>query len=192
MLTDLPEAELICRLQLEDKDAFYELYKRYCPKLYIRTLRMLRCEDTTNELLQITFITLWEKRMHLDGNRNVQAYVFQIIQNLIYEHFRKAAREKVLTSALLRDTAPATNYVDDWLEQKENKALINKALDRLPIKRREIYRLCKIEGYSYQQAANLLGLSTSTINDHIVKASKLVKSFLINARYFILSFLFLY
>ena len=50
------------------------------------------------------------------------------------------------------------------------------ANEELPNQRKQIYKLCKIEGKSYAEVGQQLGISPSTINDHIVKATKFLKA----------------
>lgn len=49
-------------------------------------------------------------------------------------------------------------------------------MDRLPAQRRQVYTLCEIEGRSYQEVSILLGISESTISDHVLKANKFIRA----------------
>ncbi len=65
------------------------------------------------------------------------------------------------------------------LFDKENAQLVHKAVETLPEQRRQIFTLCKLEGKSYEQVAQLMGISKTTVNDHIVKANKAIKTYIL-------------
>jgi RNA polymerase sigma-70 factor (ECF subfamily) len=62
---------------------------------------------------------------------------------------------------------------------REETALLNKAIENLPPQRKEVFYLCKMEGKSYLEVSRRLGISASTINDHIVKANRAVREFIL-------------
>lgn len=57
------------------------------------------------------------------------------------------------------------------------KAILQKALNTLPLRRKRIYTLIKLEGRCYVEVVQMLNSSTSTINDHVVKATKSFNAF---------------
>jgi RNA polymerase sigma factor (sigma-70 family) len=64
------------------------------------------------------------------------------------------------------------------LQHEEYETLLHEAIEMLPPRRRLIFRLCKIEGKSYVEAASQLGITSGTVNDHIVKATRSIVSYL--------------
>jgi len=58
---------------------------------------------------------------------------------------------------------------------KERNQLIQEAIDALPPKRRQVFQLVKIEERSYEEVSHMLHVSISTVNDHIVKATKSIR-----------------
>jgi len=55
--------------------------------------------------------------------------------------------------------------------------MLQRAIECLPTQRQQVYILCKLQGKSHEEVSNLLGISTSTINNQIVKANKSVKEY---------------
>src|SRR3546814_6458197 len=73
----------------------------------------------------------------------------------------------------------ATGHVVSLIEEinaAENQVLIKSVMQKLPPRRRAIFALCKLEGRSYSEVAHLFGISQGTVNDHIVKATKFLRS----------------
>jgi RNA polymerase sigma-70 factor (ECF subfamily) len=66
-------------------------------------------------------------------------------------------------------------HIEEELLYKENEEWLLGIIERLPLQRKRIFKLCKIEGKSYIEVSELLGISTSTINDHIVKATRFIR-----------------
>ena len=60
----------------------------------------------------------------------------------------------------------------------EKSVLLENAISKLPPQRQQVFRLCKLEGKSYRDVSELLGISLSTISDHIVKATKSIRNYL--------------
>lgn len=193
---DLPETKLLLLIVKDDQHAFQELYHRYSGRLYSSILRMTKSVELADDILQTVFIKIWENRVNIDTDRSFKSYIYQITKNTIFDWFRKNAKEQSLLSTitLLREEAEISESpVEKWLCEKENRAILKIAVDQLPPRRREIYQLCKLEGHTYDQVSEIFGISNSTVNDHIVKASKTLKEYLILSRYYtaILFFFFL-
>lgn len=186
---DLPENALIDLVKQSDQYAFRELYDRYSGKLYGNIQRMTKSSDVADDILQVVFVKIWENRFIIDTDRSFKSFIYQIAQNAVFDNFRKEARQRALASATSRHREELENSespIEKWLGQKEDKTVLENAVEKLPPRRREIYQLCKLEGLTYAQVSKILGVSTSTINDHIVKASKTLKEHLLHTRYYIL------
>jgi len=80
-----------------------------------------------------------------------------------------------LVDNLIRRTVDFEPYAEEIMISRENHDLLQRAIENLPPQRKKIFALCKIEGKSYEEVSCELGISTSTIRDHIVKANKAVK-----------------
>ncbi|TKT88951.1 RNA polymerase sigma factor [Dyadobacter frigoris] len=161
-----------------DKDAFTNLYFKYSGQIYSNILRLTKCEETSQEILQELFLKVWEKRAQIDLTKPFKAYLFTIAQNLMYDHFRKVARDKILTENLVHSAAIYYRPSEESGVFEERLECVNKAIEQLPAVRKQVFKLCKIEGKSYEEIASLLEISTSTISDHIVKANRAIRKYL--------------
>lgn len=172
------EKQLLERLARGNPEAFTILYRRYGRKLHAHLLRMIRSEEIAREIFQDVFMKIWEFREKIDVNKPFAAFLYHIAENKVYDYFRRAAREKRLAENLV--VSYADFYTDDEDEAlyQERFCLINNAIDLLPPVRKQIYLFSKLEGKSYEEIARLLGISTSTVNDHIVKANRFLKKVL--------------
>nr|WP_255484383.1 RNA polymerase sigma-70 factor [Pedobacter sp. AK017] len=183
------EKELVALLQKGDKGAFGELYHRYKRKLYYNFRKLLKSESQAEELLQQLFVKIWENRLSLDPDKVFKAYLFRIAENLVYDFFRKASRDKNMGAILMTVATENYSHIEEAIYSKEREALINRAVASLPPQRRHVFTLCKLEGKTYEEVSVELGISTSTINDHIVKATRSVREYLFVSKEFALLFL---
>ncbi|MCE7070120.1 sigma-70 family RNA polymerase sigma factor [Dyadobacter sp. CY327] len=171
------ERELLTELNTGDKRAFTSLYFTYSAQIYSKILRLTKCEETSQEILQELFLKVWERRSQINPEKPFKAYLFTIAQNLIYDHFRKVARDKVLVDNLISSASMYYRSEDSEVFEVRLQ-YIHKAIEHLPPVRKHIFKLSKIEGKSYEEIASIMQISTSTISDHIVKANRAIKKYL--------------
>jgi RNA polymerase sigma-70 factor (ECF subfamily) len=173
----LTEIELLKLLKTGDKKAFGQIYHNYKTRIYRNLLKMVKSEEISEELLQDLFVKVWLGRESIDPEKSFRSYLFKIAENLVYDFFRKAALNKKLENYLIAVSAPENSPIEQHIYYKESNYVLTKAIDQLPPKRKQVYILCKIEGKSYEEVSRLLGVSISTVNEHIVKASTVVRKF---------------
>lgn len=170
------ERELLKRLQLGDEKAFTEIYGLYKDRISYRLLRLLKSEALAEEILQDLFLKIWQNRGTIDPSRSFKSYLYRIAENMVYDLFRRAAKERELLDQILSANTELYTHIEENLFQKENEYILHEALALLPARRKEVFIACKLEGKSYKQVAEELGISATTVNDHIQKASVFLKA----------------
>ncbi len=169
------ENELLVELKAGNQNAFNQFYGKYRFKVYQNLLRLVQDEDVAEDLLQNSFIKVWEKRENIDPERPFENYLFRIASNLVTDYYRKAATDKKLQAKLMAVATELYEHIEATINFKESNAIIQSAIEKLPPQRRRIFIMCKIEGKSYEEVSAQLGVSKSTINDHIVKATRALR-----------------
>jgi RNA polymerase sigma-70 factor (family 1) len=168
---------LIHQLQHGSEQAFTLLYDKYSKQLYRNILRLVKDEDVAQELLQDLFLKIWENRWNINPDKSFKSYLFKIAENLVYTHFGKIAKDNRLIAKLVISYVDLDTNAEETIINKENHELLNKAITSLSPQRKQVFTLCKLEGKSYEEVSKELGISTSTIRDHIVKANKALKQY---------------
>lgn len=166
------------RLRDGDERAFDYFYGRYSLPVYRKLLKMIKVEFVAEEILQTVFIKVWEKRHLIDPEQGMKGYVYQIAQNLVHDFYRKLAREQELQELVRYAVDEVTEDAGAHLLLKETHELLEMAIEQLPEQQKIVFRLCKQEGKSYDEVSQMLGISTSTINGHIVRATRKIKTFM--------------
>lgn len=177
--TSPDDKELLLLLKSGDEAAFEKIYKLCSPRLFGNIYRMVKSESAAQEILQETFIKIWNNHSIIDPERSFRSYLFKIAENNVYDFFRKVARDKKIQAQLAAVATEHYDHIEELLLKKENALMLQKAIDSLPPQRQQVFRLCKLEGKSYDEVSGQLGISLSTISDHIVKANKAVREYLL-------------
>jgi RNA polymerase sigma-70 factor (family 1) len=179
-LDTLSEAELLSMLKRGNEQAFDHFYKRYSLPIYRKLLKMIRVDVLAEELMQDVFVRLWDKRHLIEPGQPFKSYLYIIAQNLVYDFYRKVAREERLQSEIKAFSTELYLHTEEKLFLKETREILDKAINQLPSQQKLVFTLCKMEGKSYEEVSGILGISTSTINGHIVKATKNIKEYMFN------------
>jgi len=172
--------ELLSLLKHGDEQAFDHFYQLYSLPIYRKLLKMIKVDILAEELMQDVFVRLWDKRHLIEPGQSFKSYLYLIAQNLVHDFYRKVAREERLQSEIKAFSTELYLHTEERLFLKETKEILDKAINQLPAQQKLVFNLCKIEGKSYEEVSDALGISTSTINGHIVKATKNIKEYMFN------------
>lgn len=186
------EQELLSQLGASDKNAFTKLYELHSRRIYLNLLRLVKIEMVAEELLQDIFVLIWEKRETIIIEQSFNAYLTRIAENKVFDFFRKAKRDRTLAEYIKNISSAAYCHIEEKIFINETSSVFQKALNALPPQRKQVFCLCKIEGKSYNEVSGLLGISPSTINDHIVKATRTVKKVMLANKETVSLWLYIY
>jgi len=187
------ERQWLSLLKEGDRSAFDAIYKFYSNRIYSRILSMVKLPEVTDELVQDIFLKVWEKRMDINESLSFQAWLYRIAENIVYDYYRRLALDVKMRDHMLETYAELYNQTEDYILNKERTQLLNHAMAQLPTQRQLIFKLCRIEGKSYEEVASLLDISTSTVSNQLVKATKNIKDYVFfNSREFIIFMIALY
>lgn len=174
--TGQQEKEILLRLIQGDEQAFEKIYRLYSNRLYGRLLKLLKSVPQTEEILQDVFLKVWEYRASIDPEKSFRAFLFKIAENKAYDFFRKAALHKAFETELIALSTSNYTMLEELMADEDKSVLLEKAINNLPPQRQQVFRLCKLERKSYTEVGQLLGISLSTVSDHIVKATKSIRT----------------
>ncbi len=176
MVTDaLYEKELLKRIAQGDEAAFRIIFDRYKERFYAAAIKMTRSADTAEEIVQEVFITLWLRRAVLATVENPASYLFTIVYNNIYAHFKKLAVEKRMKQGVGKRINDTESPTEDKLIDKENQQLLQSLIQQLPPQQQSVYKLSKLEGLSRGEIAERLHISPNTVKNHLQEAVKFIR-----------------
>ena len=161
-----------------DEEAFVALYSKYHRKIYYTVLKMTQSDDLAQDVTQNVFLKIWETRASLDPTKNFAAYISIIARNEIFDMFKKITHEEFIKKKLQQFAEISeSDEEDDSYEIYKN--LLDNAIAALPPQRRVVFEMCKLREKTYNEVARRLNISGSTVQDHIVKANKFIREYLI-------------
>lgn len=173
------DEQLVSLLKKDDEAAFNLLFQRYRSKLYYYILRHTKSSEIAEEIVIDIFMKLWKGR-ELAGHINEpSAFFHKVAYYKAMDFLRTAARHSRLQKIYIN----RMEYVEekspaDLLIDVEEKKLLLKAINQLPLKRKLIYQMSRHEGLSHEEIADLLNLSMSTVNNTIVSATHSITKYL--------------
>lgn len=171
--------ELLLLLREDDKLAFYNIYERYCKKVYGFVLRYIKQETDAEDIVQEVFIKVWENRKKIDVNSSFESFLFAVSYNTTMSLFRKRISEKKYVE-YIKLIQLDDNQVDvsEQINFDELIESIRKVIEELTPRQREIFLLSRKEGLSHEEIAEKLDISVNTVKKHMVNTLSFLKSHL--------------
>jgi RNA polymerase sigma-70 factor (family 1) len=173
------DGELLELLRTGDQFAFTGLYDRYYQKIYRHIFTLVQLPELTEDIVHEVFMKLWEIRGELDIKVKFHSFIYRMAHNKAIDLTRRISFDRKMRSYLLDRYQSVFQEIErssDELGRMD--ALVEMALDTLPPQRRKVYELIRQQGLSYKEVAEKLGVTTSTVRDHLVKASVELRKFL--------------
>ena len=169
------DIDLILFVKKENKLAFKELYERYSGLLYVQALKKTKNEDEAKDIVQEIFISLWNKRAELNFHSSVLSYLFKAVHNRALNIFvhQKYHDDYIISLQNYLNQAPAE--ADSLLREKELALIIDRAIQDLPERMREIFQLSRHEHLSHKEIADKLGISELTVKTQVKRALRAIR-----------------
>lgn len=159
----------------QDLFDFSTLYKEHWENLFKQIIRILPDEDEATDVVQQTFVDLWDIREKLSEIRSIRSFLFIMARNIAFKRLKQSLKEETYRNNFANNYAATESLVDDWLVYKELSTLIDHEVEHLPSKMKEMFILSRFEGLSYAEIAERLGKSDKTVKKQISNAIKILK-----------------
>lgn len=156
---------------------FSELFREHEHKLYAFVVKVLRSDAQAKDIVQDVFLKLWTIREQLHEIGNIDAFLYRLTENKVYDHLRAAATRERTRQELWLRLRQAGDATPDFLEAKEYHSLIQQAIHQLPPQRRTIYLLSKEDGLKQQQIARELHISPHTVRNQLAEAFRSIRNY---------------
>jgi len=144
---------------------------QYSDNIYRFILRNIRDEDQAKDVVQDTYMKLWEKVREVSFEK-ARSYLFTSAYHTMIDHIRRS--KKFVDATLPADQAGLG--LNEYFDLPD---ILNKAVDQLPDIQRSVILLRDYEGYSYQEIGEITGLSESQVKVYIYRARLFLKSYLV-------------
>ncbi|GBC94114.1 ECF RNA polymerase sigma factor SigW [bacterium HR15] len=179
------EATLIARAQAQDDTAFDQIVRLYADRIYNYVRRMVGNPQDAEDITQEVFIRAYQGLSQFDGRASFSTWLFRIATNLCIDHKRRQSR-RVQTVPYHHDDTDEEE--GDWefpdtsqpsaLEQlltKELHEVVERAIEALSPKLKTVLLLYDVEGLSYEQIADALGIPMGTVKSRLFAAREQIR-----------------
>ena len=152
-----------------DEKNFEQLFKSHFNEIVFLAQRIVKDLDTAKEIAQEAFVNLWDKRNSIDLSKPVRSYLSASAHNRSLNYLRdhKKFDRNLLMHEKLFD---AVEDISPDHEHETLSKLIDAAMEELPEKCREIFRLNRFEDLKYREISEKLGISVKTVEAQMSKA----------------------
>ncbi len=151
------------------QEAFAALVRRYQDLLYRHAERMTRAPDVAEDVVQLAFIKAHRSLAACNSPDRFGSWLFRIAANTCKDELKSRRNERVS----LQDVSVAAGEDADperQLDRRDLRSRIDRALGRLPLDQREAFVMKHVEGLSYQEMEQLLGVSVPALKMRVHRA----------------------
>jgi RNA polymerase sigma-70 factor (ECF subfamily) len=170
------------KIKKNDEAAFKIVYNQFYSRLYYFIFEFIHINEITEDIVQDTFVTFWNKRFELKDNTNISAYLYTVAKNnCLYKLRDQRYRLKLFASSSI-DQKELDYNLDALSCMKtsvfsfqEINQIIEQTLEGLPPQCRKVFTLSRFEEKKNREIAEELNISVKAVEGHITKGLKIFK-----------------
>lgn len=177
MYKKLSDVELTELLKSGDHAAFTEIYHRYWEKLFATVAHKISDLSEAEDIVQQLFISIWTRREVLEITSSLNSYLAVAVKYRVLKSLDKIYRNRHFSEEVAGHVLEVVdNTTQEWLEFKEVRVRLHNLVEALPEKCKLVYKLSREQGLSQKQIAGQLNISENTVESHMGRALKSIKS----------------
>ena len=170
----LDKDDLIERLRRGDEAAFDAIFRAWYPSLVRAAESLVRSRAVAEEVVQDVMLELWKRRENIATDSSPQAYLFQSTRNRSLNYLRHQRVERDAEPQLSRDEG-VESTAHSLVVEGEIHVAMKRAVDRLPVRCREVFELSRTHQLKYSEIAEVLGISIKTVEAQMGKALRILR-----------------
>ena len=165
---------MINALRQGDEFAFEQVYAQHCNQVFAYFKKKVRTNEDAQDMMQITFLKLWQYRGSLSENYLLEQHLFHIARTVFIDYLRKQNKIAHLQGEILAKAKDA--QTDHFVPSFSTASDISVVLSSMPDIRRKVFELNRLHGYSYKEVAALLSISVKAVDNNLTKALKQLRA----------------
>ena len=167
----------IADIKSGEESSFTAVFNQYYTRVYYYFYKKTRSPESAGELTQLTFIKLWQFRHTLSEDLSFNGQLFHIASTTLIDYLRRQNTQRKKFLQLSEKTARAAENVPAPASAGfEENDYLHSLTSTLPPVRKKVFILSRIHGHSYKEIAERLSISIHTVEDHMVKALRHIRS----------------
>lgn len=186
-LTRERELAVIQKVKKGDVNAFEELVAAYEKNVYNLALRMVGNPEDAADMSQEAFIKAYNSLDNFRGDSKFSVWLYRIVSNVCLDFLRRRSRRSTVSLSLedddgedvQLDIADESQSPEKLLERRLTRDAVRRGLEAIPPDSRQILLLREIQGLSYDEISEALGIEVGTVKSRIFRARKKLCAFLL-------------
>lgn len=162
---------------------FGELYQTYKERFLRLAISYVKEESIAEDFVTDSFVSYWENRHKLPEGANIHAYILVSLKNECLTYLNRLRKEQEIVDHLRSQQEWELDFQISSLEacnpqeifSEEVQQLVNKAIESLPTKTKEVFLLSRMEYLTNREISERLGVSIKAVEFHITKALKVMR-----------------
>jgi RNA polymerase sigma-70 factor (family 1) len=171
----LSDSHLLDLVRSGDETAFAETYERYWLLIYAHTLKMLGNDDDAKDITQEVFTHLWQKAQFIRNCDNLAGYLYVSARHKVINLIRQNKVRRDYLFSLSEYATERSNTTIEQLNARDLESAIEREIQSLPARMREIFELSRKQNLSYKEIAVKLDISDKTVKKQISNALKIIR-----------------
>lgn len=171
---DVNDHSLTLGLITGNKQSYLLLYKVFYKDLCRYACKFVNNPHVAEDIVQETFLKIWRLRKNINPDLRLAAYLHKSVRNNSIDYIKNENREKQVKEVLSNRRWSLIN--DHEMLEKENELYnrLHKAIDSIPGKSKEVFKMSKIKGIKHKEIAVQLNITVKGVEYHISRALKCV------------------
>lgn len=169
------EKLLLEQISEDNEEAFSQVFYAYKDKLYAFIYRITESKELSADIVQDTFLKIWELRGKLFSIDNFNAYLFRMAQNQAINELRRMSRETLVLAERQKTNNFSSETPEEKLQYKNITAYIREIVNSLPPQQKTVYCLSREQNLKQEDIAQQLQISISTVQNHMTQALKTIR-----------------
>lgn len=170
------ETELLDKLAADDELAFELIYKHHICGVTAFLNKFLKSSQLADDIAQEIFIKIWEDRSKMQRVQSLKAYLYITARNRALNILKSTSKSLSVMSEILRHYRRSQNETENSMLDYDYRQFLLRIIEKLPSRSREVFQLCRDQGKSYEEVAEILGISTNSVKSHMVLSMKRLKA----------------
>jgi RNA polymerase sigma-70 factor, ECF subfamily len=172
---ELSDQHNLSALKKGDITAFEMLFRSYYQPLCNYAYSFVQDRDEAEEIVQSTFLSVWEKHQALDIRTGVKPYLYAMVRNACLNVIKHEKVKQLHVAGELAVSERSVESVSRTVMAAELETRIQEAMEKLPEQCRLVFKLSRFEELKYAEIAEHLGISVKTVENQMGKALKIMR-----------------
>lgn len=169
------ESDIATGLRNGNAVVFETLFRDYYERLCNYANTMIYDIDEAEEMVQSTFLNIWEKREEILVHTSMKSYLYRAVHNNCLNRIKHEKVKQNHNDEYKYINEKALDYDSHEMVTNELEQQINDAIASMPPQCQRVFRLSRFENLTYNEIADQMGLSVKTVDHHMVKALKILR-----------------